>query len=184
MKIYLSHSLAEEDTPLLDKIVGLASDFGVAIVPAPRSWPAQDAVPSEVAEAIDSSDFALFWLTADGPALSCINLEAGYIRNSSRRLPFMIFSPHGFEPSGCLQYRPFVRFNIRDTRITVGQIWDFLHHEYRDNPEMAAAIRGVLLALVGMMLMRHAPEAPLPTADEKHQEQLRQMAVSLQGNKP
>ncbi|HVA65862.1 MAG TPA: hypothetical protein VNK24_02920 [Elusimicrobiota bacterium] len=181
MKIYLSYSLAEKDKSILDKIVGLSSDFGVTVVPAPRSWPSQDAVPPEVAEAIDSADFALFWLTVDGPALSCINLEAGYIRNSPRRLPFMIFSPNGFEPSGCLQYRPFVRFNIRDTRITIGQIWDFLHHEYCDQPQAAAAFGGVLLALVGMLLMRHAPEVPPPTDDEKYHEQLRQAAVLLRG---
>ncbi len=184
MKIYLSSSLSEEDKPLRERLVQVAADYGVTIVSGPRPWPAQDAVPPEVAEAIDSADFAFFWISADGPDVSCINLEAGYIRNSARRLPFLIFSPNGLEPAGCLKYRPFIVFYLRDARITLEQMWNPIHHEYRERPQMAAAIHGVLIALVGMLLMRRAPEAPASEAEEKRQDQLRDAAAALRGSQP
>jgi len=179
MKIYVSHSIADSDRPLLDAVVRVAGDFGLTVIVGRRPWLSETAIPPEVAEAVDSCEFALFWLTASGPDLQCVNLEAGYIRNSSRRVPFLIFAPENVAPSGCLQYRPFVRFNSDDARITVGQIWDFLHHEYQERPLESAAIKGFLLSLTGMMLMRYAVKSPPPTELQRRDGKMRQAAAAL-----
>lgn len=151
MRLYLSHSLAPADRPVLDLLSEACGFFELELKLGERPWAPPTAMPPHIGRAIVDADCVLTLITIGGPHAEYATLEAGFIRNVCDTKPVLRIFEKGLQPPGCLEFSPAIWLDPSRPWTAARDAHHKLHHEHKFDPLPRTRLLAFLLASLGFL---------------------------------
>lgn len=121
--VFLSHSIAAADQPILTRLDEEFRSLGVEVYLAEREFSATTST-AKIRAAIASSQVVVVLLTVSGSASAWVNTEVGIAIEQGK--PIVPLVEEGVEPPGPIRERDQIRFNRDRLEEAVARVWQFI----------------------------------------------------------
>ena len=166
VQVFLSHSVAASDRPLLDHVERECAQLGIGLYLAEREF-SPTSVTEKIRGAIRGSDCLVVLLTTSGNASSWVNQEIAIASEMSK--PIVPLLEDGVDPPGLIRERDQIRFNRTRFSEAFGRVTRFLEslrgarsasdtEENYDQILLGIAIGAAVTAIVILLVLAFSKE--------------------------
>jgi hypothetical protein len=149
--VFISHSMAERDRPLLDTFVAHLQGHGIDCYVAERDWKFGQSLAAKIEEAVARCDCLVAFLTIDGARSSYVNQEIGLAKG--RLKPCLPIVEKGVDLHGLQVGAEYLELDHAEP----GQCMTILGQQlirFKSTKETNAAIGWALLAFIAGLAAR------------------------------
>ncbi len=146
-EVFLSHSVAPDDTPLLAELERRGEPFGIHFYLAERDVQPGRSLSVKIRTAILRADLVVALLTKHGVASPWVNQEIGFAKERKRIVPLV---EAGVKPTGIIAEMEQVRFDRDRPSEAFDRVTNFLQRLKADKEfwEVVAIVAGAALVIV------------------------------------